>query len=371
MKPVFKTVSKRFVACGSALATTAYAGIFDARAAEKISVTAHPAAYMRVCSIYGERYFAIPGTETCLLFSGEIGAEYISTLSHDDDGEGTHESGVSAQIELVAAGETEVGTLASRLLFDVVGVESTDKLDEFSSSEGFERDTGLQAATISLAEFHAGFDADDGGAWNRYSGGGYYDAILDGLYSFHTALFVEYNGSIGDISFAAGLQDSAFSGAPGAPDPYAALAWSSDPLTLGFAVVYDQNGGSSATGGDGAMAWRIRGDVDLDSTVPGLGFAAWYESDDGKTDYIKGHTWGVTGKVGLTNSISLYAGYSSYDGMRTASGFDSTNWTAGLLWAVADGLEAQAEYSVTTFGNEILSGSSNFGAFAMSITRSF
>ncbi|MCB1421329.1 MAG: porin [Nitratireductor sp.] len=368
MNSANRTVLKRFVGCGSALAASACAGILDARADDKVAATSYPAEYVSVCSIHGEGFVAIPGTETCLLFSGEVSAEYISTRSHHNDGEHTHESGVSAQIGLIAINETELGTLASRLLFDAVGVESSDQLDEFSSAEEFERGTGLQAATISLAGFHAGFDADDGGAWNRYSGGGYYDAILDGYYSFHTAMFLEYGGSIGDLSFVAGLQDSTFSGAPGAPDPYAAMAWSGDLMTQGFAVVFDQNGGNAK--GNGAVAWRVRSDLDLHSILPDLAFAVWYEHDDGDTDYVKGEVWGATGKVALTENISLYGGYSSYDGKQTATGLDAVNWTAGILWEAADGLEIQAEVSTSRFENEALSGP-NFRAIAVSVTRTF
>ncbi len=63
-------------------------------------------------------------------------------------------------------------------------------------------------ATINLAGFRAGYDANGGGAWNRYGGYGYYNARNSGIYGFQTALFLEYGGSAGGFNYVVGIQDS-------------------------------------------------------------------------------------------------------------------------------------------------------------------
>ena len=364
MKSKFKNLHSLLAGSGAVLMT-----IGGAQAADAIIVEPEPVEYVRVCDMYGAGFFYIPGSETCLQINGEVSVEYVSFHHHgEDDGTSNHEASVTGQIGFVASNETEYGTLTSDIILAFYRGSSKD---EFSQTEGYHTnsggESGLVKATINIAGFRAGYDADGGGAWNRYAGEGYYDAIIDGLYSFHTAMFFEYGGSISDFNYVVGIQDAVQTGTPGAPDVYAGFNWAVGDLTLGAAVVHDSNGGSDVNGGDGGIAWRVRGDIELESVMPGLGFGAWYESDDGRTDYVKGHVWGVTAKAGLTDKVSAYGGFSRYDGLRTASGTDASTWTGGLLWAPVDGLEVQAEYSA--FWSEENGG--NGGAFALGITRSF
>jgi hypothetical protein len=57
---------------GSAAGLVAVAG---AQAAD-LPVKAKPVEYVKICSLYGDGFYYIPGSETCLRFSGYIRAQY-------------------------------------------------------------------------------------------------------------------------------------------------------------------------------------------------------------------------------------------------------------------------------------------------------
>ena len=61
---------------GSAAAMVAVSG---AQAADAIVVEPEPVEYVRVCDAYGSGFFYIPGTETCIRFSGFIRSSYEKT----------------------------------------------------------------------------------------------------------------------------------------------------------------------------------------------------------------------------------------------------------------------------------------------------
>ena len=57
---------------GSAAGLVAVAG---AQAAD-LPVKAKPVQYVKICTLYGDGFYYIPGSETCLRFSGYIRADY-------------------------------------------------------------------------------------------------------------------------------------------------------------------------------------------------------------------------------------------------------------------------------------------------------
>ena len=271
-----------FVLAGSTILLT---GV-SAFAADVFEPEPETIAYVKACDVYGAGFFHLPsvnpGPGICIKTAGEVSVEYSSVHYHDgDEDPENHEAKASAQFELLAVNETEYGTLRSNILLE----------SEVGLSQVHEQETALVAATIDLAGFRAGYDGDDGSAWSRYAGEGYYEANSDGLYNSHNSMFAEYGGVAGSVDYVFGLHDSDVSGTPGAPDAYGALRWSLGAMTLGGAIINDQNGNGSRRGAQGALAWRIRGDIELENGAHGLGFGAWYENDGGNTDYVKGHTW--------------------------------------------------------------------------------
>ena len=62
---------------GSAAAMVAVSG---AQAADAVVVEPEPVEYVRVCDAYGSGFFYIPGTETCIRFSGFLRSSYEKTV---------------------------------------------------------------------------------------------------------------------------------------------------------------------------------------------------------------------------------------------------------------------------------------------------
>jgi hypothetical protein len=357
---------------GSAAAFVAVSG---AQAADAIIVEPEPMEYVKVCDMYGAGYFYIPGTETCLKISGDVRVQYTADMYHNHDSISDHDATVRARVRFTANNETEYGTLGSDILAAWSVSDSNAPHDQFSAAEGQSNTAYLSKATINLAGFRTGFDNDGGAAWNRYAGYGYYNARASGEYSFHSAIFFEYGGSAGDFSYVVGIQDAAVSGSSGQPDIYAALSTSFGGLALGAAVVYDSNGSDVAsTNGDGGIAYRIRADYDLSSMMPGASIGAWWEADNGETDYVKGHKWGVTMKTNLTEKMVLFAGYSAYDRQNGSTpGYASTDWTVGVRWNVVSGLYIQPEWNKSFADSNAYAGGteSSRDRFTLRIVRSF
>lgn len=93
---------------GSAAAIVAASG---AQAADAIvAADPEPVEYVQVCDTYGDGYFYIPGTETCLKFSGYVQFQTVI----DDDGDDA-EHGVEARLQIDAKNDSELGTIASTI----------------------------------------------------------------------------------------------------------------------------------------------------------------------------------------------------------------------------------------------------------------
>ena len=62
---------------GSAAAMISIAGVStSATAADAVVAEPHPVEYVRVCDMYGAKWFYMPGTETCIQFDGYVRATY-------------------------------------------------------------------------------------------------------------------------------------------------------------------------------------------------------------------------------------------------------------------------------------------------------
>ena len=357
---------------GSAAALVAVSG---AQAADAIVVEPEPVEYVRVCDMYGAGYFYIPGTETCLRISGHVRIDYRVDQYHNTPGNDVipsatqtswddtsdHSTLIRGRVGFTAQNETEYGTLGSDIVFTMYRANNKDA---FSNIEGYHSQldalpvgglSGLTKATINLAGFRVGYDGVAGSAWHRYGGYGYYNARMDGFYyeggsaGQYTAAFFEYGGSVGDVNYVIGIQDSNISGTPGAPDPYIGLTTSMGGLSLGAVVYYDSNGGddNGVATGDGGVAYKVRADYDLSSMIPGGSIGAWWMADHGQTDYVKGHVWGVTMQANLTDKLVAFGGYSvhDFDDDATGDANTATDWTVGVRWNVVSGLYVQAEWN--------------------------
>ncbi len=363
---------------GSAAVLVAVSG---ARAADAIVVEAEPVEYVRICDAYGKGWFYIPGTETCLKFDGDVRVQYGFTELHYDPADETslHEANYRARLNVRANNETEYGTLASRIRFSADSVEGGHN-DLVSAVEGpGSAGTLVDIAVISLAGFRIGFDDT---YWSTAGGYGYYQARFDGPYGFTNGLFFDYTYSANGFAATIGIEDGNISGESGAPDLYAGLTYTGNNWYLAGLVYNDSTVGE--------LAYKVRADYNFGN---GFNLGGWWMADDGNTDYVKGHAYGVTASYQLTETMLLFAGYGEYSDQYTctvatdpctpeAATVDNSfgNMTVGLAWNIVPGLLIQPEYSKTWFedDNNGVAGAaigdvarSNNGRFSLRIVREF
>ena len=98
-------------------------------------------------------------------------------------------------------------------------------------------------------------------------------------------------------------------------------------------------------------------------------------SDHGNTDYVKGHTWGITAQMNMTDNLVLFGGYADYNdqyyttvkGIAAGATDKSTKtWTAGVRWNVASGLYIQTEYT-----KQLPDLANSYGVYSLRVVRSF
>ncbi|MCB8822664.1 porin [Microvirga rosea] len=106
---------------GSVAGLTLAAG---AQAADLPAKKAAPVEYVRVCTTYGEGFFYIPGTETCLRVGGRVRAEilYTEPVARGDDAIGFYTRG---RIQLDARTATAYGLLRSVVRFEITRTSGT------------------------------------------------------------------------------------------------------------------------------------------------------------------------------------------------------------------------------------------------------
>ncbi|OLY46835.1 Porin subfamily protein [Bartonella apis] len=136
------------------LVTSATIGIETtvAKAADVTLPEAEPVEYVRVCDAYGEGYFYIPGTDTCLKLGGFVyaqakGGDDVYARSRKDRDMKTWRDEVRAHLLVATASETELGTLKTH-------IELRSDFDDGSDASSSE----LRFGYIDLGGLHIGVD---------------------------------------------------------------------------------------------------------------------------------------------------------------------------------------------------------------------
>ncbi len=355
---------------GSAAALMAVTG---AQAADAVIVEAEPVEYVRICDAYGAGFFYIPGTETCLRFSGYVRSTY-SVYEHHDQYTHTkpnanggfdrildtqhHGWAYRARLNIDARNETEWGTLRSQMRLQADGGNSPYAIvsdTEAWSADGNPGDAavGIDRALISLAGFRLGYSDD---YWTTVGGYGYFKEILySGNYGYSQGLFLDYTYAADGFTATVGISDNRRSGTAGQPDVYVGATYSGAWGRAFGTYYYD----SSESNG----AYKVGLQLSLADYIPGGAIKGWYMADDGETSYVKGHTWGVTAQMDLADNWSIYGGYSDYNCVASTVGgtfcttpatdASFTDYTVGLNWNVAPGLLAQFSYSKKNYDYQI------------------
>lgn len=174
----------------SILASAAALAPVAASAADLPSRKAAPVEYVRVCSVHGEGFFYIPGTQTCLQIGGRVRAEYRYTepkgaapgLGRAVDATGFRAIG---RLNIDARTSTEYGTLRTFIRYDIAADRGVYGAGTFATLDrGFIQFAGLTAGRVqSFFDFYAndwnygGFSGSDAAtnvlAYTATFGGGF------------------------------------------------------------------------------------------------------------------------------------------------------------------------------------------------------
>lgn len=295
---------------GSAAAIVAASG---AQAADAIvAADPEPVEYVQVCDTYGDGYFYIPGTETCLKFSGYVQWQSIIDTNDGDDAEHTYE----ARLQIDAKNDSEVGTIASSIRLTAGGAVAS-------------------AFTVDRAYMTIG----DGNYWTVGLIGSPWDFSIVGeqnyLNSGATRLAVGYTMAFDGGSL--GLYAIDDLGTNAAPDFVAKATFTAGDLGVVAAFAHDED---AALGGSS---------VKVNATYMGFGAHVQWSEDGIANTYSAGHEWVIGAGYGFDATdklnIALAGDYAMDRG--GVSGLDDYAVSANFTYQVAEGLEAAARLTHT------------------------
>lgn len=306
---------------GSAAAMMAVSGVATANAADAVfAAEPEPMEYVKVCDTYGKGFFYIPGTETCLKFSGYVRSEFIWT----DNGAGgeTTDWRYRGRLNIDARNETDWGTLRSQLRIQGDG------------RGGADANAVIDRALISLGGLRLGYSDT---YFTTHHGYGWQYAANDGYYDYDQAVFLDYTFAANGFSATVGVQDStsvaAVATGSDTYDPYAGAAYAGSWGRVAGSIIYD----SSAD----ELAYKASIDI---KAIENLGIHAWYSADNGGTRYVTGYVapgvewqWGVDLAYTVNSQFTVWAGYTDADFV------DAGTFAVGAHWNPVSGLSIRPE----------------------------
>ena len=345
---------------GSAASLMAVTG---AQAADAV-VEDEAVEYVRVCETFGTGYFFIPGTETCIKFSGDVRIDYQyanfdqderipgpdGVLGTADDfgnrGGGDGQFKYRARVEVSTAAETDLGTVTTFARLEGSGNNDTS-FEESSFDPGgslFNSRRGISDGVVVLDQAILGIEGFSAGYgdnyWSRNIGFGLVGGITDGLYGYGQAIYAEYTYEIAGFAVTAGVEqfeDGIITFLPGVGDPgeqlniYAGANYGASFGSIGATLYYD----------------NIRNEFDYNVGVQlkpleGLNIEAFYLGGDGVYTLNAGgagadYAYGVG--AGYTfGDVTPYVLYTATDGSR------DDYVSVGAFWTPSGtGLTFQAE----------------------------
>ena len=355
----------RSLLLGSAAAMVAVSG---AQAADAIVVEPEPVEYVRVCDAYGNGFFYIPGTETCIDFSGYIRSYYsVSHVENDAGAEVAFTDWASrARLAVTANSETDWGTLSGMFRID------TDLRGSGGQTAIIDR--GL----ISLAGFRAGLGTQYWVGNHGFAGVNLagivsdpaFVTIEDGPYAGSTtaSTMFDYTWAGDGFSITGGVQNlggiNRAVNTGGFHDYYAGFNYSASWGGVAFTAMHDANGIEqnalgAATGNIGGWAYKASIDLNLSEWIPGGVLHGMYMTDgDYVTQYVvhSGYAnaadiWQISFQMNLTEELQLATQYSDIEGQ--VAGQDAWSAGVGLNWypAAAPGFSVYVAYAFGEVNN--------------------
>lgn len=317
---------------GSAAAIVAASG---AQAADAIvAADPEPVEYVQVCDTYGDGYFYIPGSETCLKFSGYVqwqtiidndGADgdYVNVIpaSDTDPTVDDSEHSYEARLQIDAKNDSEVGTIASQIRLTAGG-------------------NGASSFNVDRAYMTIG----DGNYWTVGLIGSPWDFSIVGEQSFlnsgATRLAVGYTATFDGGSI--GLYAIDDQGLDSTPDFVGKVTFTAGDVGVVAALAYDED----------LAAGEIGAKVNL--TYMGFGLHAQWSENSTVGTYNSGYEWVIGAGYGFDATdklnIALAADYASnalggaVGGALTTAGDDNYALSANFTYQIADGLEGALRF---------------------------
>lgn len=348
MHPIRSRTKSAGLAGAAAILSAGYANAADA----VMMPEPEPVEYVRICDAYGEGFFYIPGTETCLRISGYV--RYQVGASNDDGlaaGDTPNYNGfangwdknVRARLNFDARSETDWGTLQSyiRLQADWNGVgDGPVEADQ---------------AWISLGGLRMGYSES---AWSDTVVGGvptvgsHSDNAMS--YGDQQRAFIQYNFERNGLFGVLSLEDDALAGDGYMPDVVGVLGYSSGWGgawgRVGYDEAFDGFGASAGLqvnvpGVEGSSVRLIGYYADGDHVYGTLhGPAAVAFGGNGNSEwsvlgsYYHQFTPDFGGSVGVQYFNDFYLG-----GTSVGSGLDGYSAELSLVWFPVTDFEVRSE----------------------------
>jgi hypothetical protein len=328
---------------------------------------AEPVEYVKVCSTYGEGFFYIPGTDTCLQISGYVRFDMYGDLNGSDFAGASADNDFSTNargtIGVDARSETEWGTVRSYIEYEANFGSGEDTV----SYSGGDSEIHAEAAFIQFAGITAG------------KASSFYDfvnaATYSDFFSAETVNQLAYTASFGS-GFAAtiAIEDKYFRAIPlfaldqTYPNVIAALrvdqAWGSAQIS---GAIQDNQGDLDAA--DDEIGYAIQAGVKLNAGFLSEGSYVWAQGaySEGAISYAgaedvlnngldigfgatdvnlagdANEMWqaggGVTFQATKTVALTGAATYTEYDDGSDFGSFDYIHAEANVFWTPVKNLD--------------------------------
>ena len=341
---------------GSAAALVAVSG---ARAADAIMAPEpEPVEYVRVCDAYGEGFFYIPGTETCLQISGYVWYQIGAT---SDDGvndtpnynafntaDGWQKQ-VRARVNFDARSETEWGTLRSYIRFEA----------QWGGAALFgDGPVVADQAWISLGGLRMGYTES---AWAETVNGisSYGSHSYGGLYyGYQQRAVIQYNFTSNGFFGTLSLEDDGQTGSSYMPDVVGLVGYEGSWGAVWGRVGYDESFDDGVN--DGGFAASIGTQINIPNmTGSSLRIVGYYA--DGDHQYGAGSSFTAYATLGNSEFSVLASYYQQFTptfaasvgaqyfndfyfaGTDVSTGLDGWSAELSLVWLPVTNLEVRSE----------------------------
>ncbi len=376
---------------GSAAGVVAIAG---AQAAD-LPVKAKPVQYVKICTLYGDGFYYIPGSDTCIKFSGYIRADYGYNVTgarspHYTGAAGAKDRTVSnystrhrGSFSIDTRTQTAYGTLRTFQTHHMQNENTTESTNlsrgfiqwggftfgrtvSFTDHEGSMGDSGMRSLHQTQNESSTGANGTNQIAYTWQLGNGI--TLNVGADERRVKSLANLSGGAAGLAIASitqGVDPTSSRAGSNHPNPWVALrvnqAWGRASVAVvanhNEATYYTNTGGACVGGNtattlcgtpDDKWGWAVisGAEIKLDMLSPGSRIGGYFIYGVGATAYGAGSNLASPGLYGSGNNIAIGAVTDAVY-INGSSIEQTTGWTAGAgfeyFWT--------RNFSSTIYGN--------------------